>query len=109
MADVSVLYQKKTSLLQDSQEALKRIVKEKKNMSCGSSCAPNTVICAKSLNLWYGTTQALKNINIDIMQKHVTALIGPSGCGKSTLIRCFNRMNDVIASCRVEGEINYHH
>lgn len=59
------------------------------------------------LNLYYGTTQALKNINLDIYPKEVVALIGPSGCGKSTFIRTLNRMNDLIDQCKIEGEICY--
>ncbi len=57
------------------------------------------------LNLFYGNDQALKNISMDIPKRRVTAFIGPSGCGKSTLLRCFNRMNDLIDICRIEGEI----
>ncbi|MBP2198673.1 phosphate ABC transporter ATP-binding protein PstB [Pantoea cypripedii] len=57
------------------------------------------------LSLWYGERQALNNIALQLPKNHITALIGPSGCGKSTLLRCFNRMNDVIDRCRVEGEI----
>ncbi len=59
----------------------------------------------RDLNLFYGEVQALKNIDLDIAKHQVTAFIGPSGCGKSTLLRCFNRMNDLIESCRTEGEI----
>ncbi|MDE1188977.1 MAG: phosphate ABC transporter ATP-binding protein PstB [Pantoea sp.] len=57
------------------------------------------------LSLWYGERQALNNIALQLPKNRITALIGPSGCGKSTLLRCFNRMNDVIDRCRVEGEI----
>ncbi len=57
------------------------------------------------LNLFYGSFQALKNINMDIGQNQVAALIGPSGCGKSTFLKCINRMNDLIPDCRVEGDI----
>ncbi|MFN3543660.1 MAG: phosphate ABC transporter ATP-binding protein PstB [Thiobacillus sp.] len=57
------------------------------------------------LNLFYGESQALKNVSMDIPKKRVTAFIGPSGCGKSTLLRCFNRMNDLVDICRVEGQI----
>ncbi|WP_312181563.1 phosphate ABC transporter ATP-binding protein PstB [Pantoea sp. CTOTU46764] len=57
------------------------------------------------LSLWYGERQALNNIDLQIPKNRITALIGPSGCGKSTLLRCFNRMNDVIDRCRIEGEI----
>lgn len=59
----------------------------------------------KNLNLYYGQKRALNNVNLSIPEKKVTAFIGPSGCGKSTLLRCFNRMNDLVDSCRVEGEI----
>jgi len=59
----------------------------------------------RDLNLYYGETQALKNISMDIAAKRVTAFIGPSGCGKSTLLRCFNRMNDLIDICRITGEM----
>lgn len=62
-------------------------------------------ILVKDLNLYYGNDIALKNINLSIPEKKVTAFIGPSGCGKSTLLRCFNRMNDLIDSCRITGEI----
>ena len=62
-------------------------------------------IRVKDLNLYYGNDQALKAINLSIPEKKVTAFIGPSGCGKSTLLRCFNRMNDLIDSCRITGEI----
>lgn len=58
---------------------------------------------AVNANLFYGDKHALKNINIDIEPNTVTAFIGPSGCGKSSLLRCFNRMNDLIANARVEG------
>ncbi|MCD6467507.1 MAG: phosphate ABC transporter ATP-binding protein, partial [Methanomicrobia archaeon] len=59
----------------------------------------------EDLNLWYGTFQALKDIELDIYENRVTAIIGPSGCGKSTLIRCLNRMNDLLDSVTIEGEI----
>jgi phosphate transport system ATP-binding protein len=62
-------------------------------------------ISVRDLNLWYGSFQALKNINIEIPVKDVTALIGPSGCGKSTFLRSINRMNDLIPSVRTTGEI----
>jgi phosphate transport system ATP-binding protein len=65
----------------------------------------SSIIETKNLNLWYGEKQALTDITMDVERNHVTALIGPSGCGKSTLIRVFNRMNDLIDSCRVEGSV----
>lgn len=58
-----------------------------------------------NLNLYYGNEQALKDIKLIVPEKRVTAFIGPSGCGKSTLLRCFNRMNDLVDICRIEGEI----
>jgi phosphate transport system ATP-binding protein len=59
----------------------------------------------RDLDLYYGNEQALKSVNLTVPSKRVTAFIGPSGCGKSTLLRCFNRMNDLIDICRIEGEI----
>ena len=61
------------------------------------------IIKASNLNLWYGTNHALKDINISLPQKEITALIGPSGCGKSTFLKTLNRMNDLVDGCRVEG------
>lgn len=65
------------------------------------------IIQTKNLNLFYGNSQALKNINLDIDKNEVTALIGPSGCGKSTFLRTLNRMNDLIDIVRIEGEVVY--
>lgn len=62
-------------------------------------------IIVKNLNFYYGNFQALKEVNLKISDKMITAIIGPSGCGKSTLLRCFNRMNDLIEGIRLEGEI----
>ena len=67
----------------------------------------NHTITAKNLCLWYGSTQALKNINIQIPEKNITALIGPSGCGKSTFLKTLNRMNDLIPGVRITGEVQY--
>lgn len=64
-----------------------------------------TKIEVKNLNFYYGDHKALKNINIKIPTKKITALIGPSGCGKTTLLRCFNRMHDLYPGSRYEGEI----
>jgi phosphate transport system ATP-binding protein len=66
-----------------------------------------TVIRTQNVNLWYGTNHALKDITMEIEKNRVTALIGPSGCGKSTLIRVFDRMNDIIDGCRIEGEVYF--
>ena len=62
-------------------------------------------IAARNVQVFYGDTQAIKDVDVDIQDKTVTSFIGPSGCGKSTFLRCLNRMNDTIDSCRVEGEI----
>ena len=60
---------------------------------------------AKGVDVWYGDVHAVRSVDLDIFADEVTALIGPSGCGKSTILRCFNRMNDTIAGCRVTGDI----
>ena len=65
----------------------------------------NIKIMVESLNLFYGSFQALKNININIREKEITGLIGPSGCGKSTFLRTLNRMNDLIPNVRTQGKI----
>lgn len=64
-----------------------------------------SIIETKKLNLFYGTSQALKEVSLQIDNNSVTALIGPSGCGKSTFLRTINRMNDLIDSVRIEGEV----
>ncbi len=61
-------------------------------------------ISVKNCNLWYGDFQALKNVNIEIPEKEVTAFIGPSGCGKSTFLKILNRMNDLVEGCKIKGE-----
>ena len=66
-----------------------------------------SVITVKDLNLWYGQTQALKHINLDIPEKSITALIGPSGCGKSTFLKTLNRMNDLVPGVRITGDVRY--
>jgi phosphate transport system ATP-binding protein len=65
-----------------------------------------TKISARNVQVFYGETHAIKDVNVDIADKTVTAFIGPSGCGKSTFLRCINRMNDTIDICRVEGDIH---
>ena len=62
-------------------------------------------IKARKVQVYYGATHAIKDVDVDIPDRSVTAFIGPSGCGKSTFLRCLNRMNDTIPICRVEGEI----
>lgn len=67
----------------------------------------SSIISVNDLCLWYGDHQALKNINIEIPEKSITALIGPSGCGKSTFLKTLNRMNDLIPGVRIEGSVKY--
>lgn len=67
-----------------------------------------SVFYAENVNVYYGNFLALRDININIPKNRITAFIGPSGCGKSTLLRCYNRLNDLIKSFRVEGKINYY-
>ena len=67
----------------------------------------NNIISVKDMCLWYGDHQALKNVNIEIPEKSITAFIGPSGCGKSTFLKTLNRMNDLIPSVKITGDIRY--
>ncbi len=66
-----------------------------------------TVLQGSKVSVYYGSTLAVKDVFLDIPEKQVLAFIGPSGCGKSTMLRCFNRMNDLIGSARVEGTITF--
>ena len=66
------------------------------------------IITVKDFCLWYGSHQALKNIQINIPQRSITALIGPSGCGKSTFLKTLNRMNDLIPGVKISGDVRYH-
>ncbi|MBB5021065.1 phosphate ABC transporter ATP-binding protein PstB [Desulfurispira natronophila] len=83
-----------TDILRDSSSGENRTLKDEQ-----------ITIQVRDLKLYYGNDIALKNISMDIPRNRVTAFIGPSGCGKSTLLRCFNRMNDLIDTCRIEGSI----
>lgn len=67
----------------------------------------SNIITVNDLCLWYGNTQALKNVNINIAKNSITALIGPSGCGKSTFLKTLNRMNDLVPGVRITGEVKY--
>ena len=67
----------------------------------------SNIISVKDMCLWYGEHQALKNINIDIPEKSIPAFIGPSGCGKSTFLKTLNRMNDLIPSVKITGDVRY--
>ena len=67
----------------------------------------SNIITVKDMCLWYGDHQALKNVNIEIPEKSITAFIGPSGCGKSTFLKTLNRMNDLIPGVKITGDIRY--
>ena len=67
----------------------------------------STILQAKDLNLWYSQNHALHNVNVDIPEHEITAFIGPSGCGKSTFLRTLNRMNDLIPSVKITGEVDF--
>ena len=67
----------------------------------------NNIMTARDLCLWYGQAQALKNINMDIAENSITALIGPSGCGKSTFLKTLNRMNDLVPGVKITGQVCY--
>ncbi len=79
--------------------------------NAGAAAAPRvglkTLLEVDALSLWYGAARALDRVSLAIPEKRVTAFIGPSGCGKSTLLRCFNRLNDLIDTVRVEGDIRF--
>ena len=68
----------------------------------------NFAVETRDMNIYYGSFRAVKNINLSVKARQITALIGPSGCGKSTVLRSFNRMNDLISSSRLEGEVLFH-
>lgn len=67
----------------------------------------SSIINVNDLNLWYGQTQALKHVTMDIEENRITALIGPSGCGKSTFLKTLNRMNDLVTGVKITGDIEY--
>ena len=63
------------------------------------------ILQTRGLNVYYDTKRVITDVNLDVARNRITAIIGPSGCGKSTLLRCFNRMNDLIPTARVEGQV----
>ncbi|RQG93027.1 phosphate ABC transporter ATP-binding protein [Natrarchaeobius halalkaliphilus] len=92
---------------QDNERAL--ITTEVQTESTDRSDRPDeTVLEARTLDVYYGEDQALTDVSIEIPEHKVTAIIGPSGCGKSTFLRSINRMNDQIDACRVDGELSFH-
>jgi phosphate transport system ATP-binding protein len=104
-----------TTIDQDTQEATQPV--ERQPIKTGIDVREGRVdhgghaevtFALDALSVYYGEVQAVKEISMEIFHKDITAMIGPSGCGKSTLLRCFNRMNDLIPSARVEGSLRYH-
>ena len=81
---------------------------ESPSAGAAASLVSPAIFRVEDLNVHYGDFHAVKDVSLDIGQNEITALIGPSGCGKSTVLRCFNRMNDLIESARVDGKIEYH-
>nr|WP_116472636.1 phosphate ABC transporter ATP-binding protein PstB [Zobellella maritima] len=77
-------------------------------LNVNSLAADQVALEVKDLSLYYGEKQALFNVDMKIAKGQVTAFIGPSGCGKSTLLRCINRMNDLVETCRIDGQILLH-
>ncbi len=77
-------------------------------MTTATAISAPPALSVRGLNLFYGGFQALKDVNLDISPRKITAFIGPSGCGKSSLLRCMNRMNDLIRTARVEGQVLFH-
>lgn len=73
--------------------------------AAAAASVPDPLVEVENLNLFYESKRALRDVNMNVPKRKVTAFIGPSGCGKSTLLRCFNRLNDLIDGCRTEGEI----
>ena len=67
----------------------------------------DAVLRTKNLNVYYGSNLAVRDVNLDIPEKKAIAFIGPSGCGKSTVLRCFNRMNDLVKSAKIEGKVTF--
>lgn len=92
----------------EAKETAATVVESKNESSrktVGETFIENPRMTCRSVDVYYGDTQAIKNVSIDVGRNEVLAMIGPSGCGKSTFLRCLNRMNDTVASCRVDGEI----
>jgi phosphate transport system ATP-binding protein len=91
----------------DESEAQRLIVGFPREHRAIPSDAP-VVFDVNDLSVWYGPFRAIRDVTISIHQRQITSLIGPSGCGKTTMLRCFNRMNDLVPTARVDGSILYH-
>ncbi len=82
-------------------------IRDQEQILNGTEAGQTVALEAQALQIFYGSFQAVKNVNLAFQRNRITALIGPSGCGKSTVLRCFNRMNDLIPTARVEGAVLY--
>ena len=82
-------------------------IRDQERVSSVTAAGQAIALEAQNLQIFYGPFQAVKNVNLAFQRNRITALIGPSGCGKSTVLRCFNRMNDLIPTARVEGAVLY--
>jgi phosphate transport system ATP-binding protein len=98
----------KGSAERDASEAGRLVVKLPSDKERAATAETPVVFDVRDLAVWYGSFRAIREVEISIRGRQITALIGPSGCGKTTMLRCFNRMNDLIPSARVEGKILYH-
>jgi phosphate transport system ATP-binding protein len=90
----------------DSGEKGRSLVPRENRETVGEIAVENPRMTCRDVNVYYGEKHAIKNVSLDIARNEVIAMIGPSGCGKSTFLRCLNRMNDTIETCRVTGEIS---
>ena len=91
--------------LQKTMEKGRTLVPRENRQTVGEIAIDNPRMTCRDVNVYYGEKHAIKNVSLDIGRNEVIAMIGPSGCGKSTFLRCLNRMNDTIDSCRVTGNI----
>ena len=84
-----------------------RVTTTQQDTMGSSPSSPSAVFSVRDLNVYYGRFLAVRNVDVDIIERKITAFVGPSGCGKTTVLRCFNRMNDLIETARVEGDLQY--
>jgi phosphate transport system ATP-binding protein len=84
-----------------------RVMTSQQDTVGASPSSSTAVFSVRDLNVYYGPFLAVRNVDVDIHEREITAFIGPSGCGKTTVLRCFNRMNDLIETARVEGDLQY--
>jgi phosphate transport system ATP-binding protein len=96
---------KEDTPLQKTIEKGRTLVPRENRQTVGEIAIDNPRMTCRDVNVWYGEKHAIKNVSLDIGRNEVIAMIGPSGCGKSTFLRCLNRMNDTIDTCRVTGNI----